>query len=239
VEEILERVIKRLKEVEEIKGDMLSKEEIAHYIDHTLLRPETTEADIRKLCEEAAEYRFFSVCVNPCYVRLAKDILGESDIKVSSVVGFPLGANKIELKEKEAELLVEDGTDEIDMVANIGKIKDNDWGYLEREITRVVNAVEGRILKVIIETALLSDSEKIYMASLVKDSGARFVKTSTGFLSEGATPYDVALLREAVGEGFGVKASGGIRTYRDAITMIRCGATRIGSSKSVDIVTGA
>ena len=215
--------------------------DIAKLIDHTLLKPEATPDDIKKLCAEALKYGFASVCVNPCYVKLVSEILKGSKVKTCCVVGFPLGANRTETKVFEAEKAIEDGVDEIDMVMNIGMLKSGNYEYVERDIQAVVNTAHkyGVLVKVILETALLTDEEKIKACILAKRANADFVKTSTGFSKGGATVGDVALMRRVVGSAMGVKASGGIRTYEQAIEMIKSGADRIGASASVKIISGA
>ena len=218
---------------------MITKRELAKLIDYTLLKPDATRDDIVRFCEEAKEYSFWSVCVNPYYVSLASEILKNSDIKVCSVVGFPLGANASEVKTYEAEKAVNDGASEVDMVMNIGALKSGDYELVKRDIRKVVERVKsqkGTIVKVIIETGLLTNDEKTLACKLVKEAGADFVKTSTGFNTHGATVHDVRLIRKTVGAHFGVKASGGIKTYEDAVKLIRAGATRIGTSSGVTII---
>lgn len=212
---------------------------ISKYIDHTILKPDTTKEAIIKVCDEAKEYGFYSVCVNPYYVSLVKDQLKDSDVKVTSVIGFPLGASVSKVKAYEASVAVEDGANEIDMVINIAALKNKEYDYVLDDIKAVVNAINGRaILKVIIENCLLNEEEKIKACELSKEAGANFVKTSTGFSSGGAKYEDVKLMREIVGADLGVKASGGVRTTEDAKLMIEAGATRIGASSSIAIVTG-
>lgn len=212
---------------------------IAKMIDHTLLKPEATEAQIKQLVNEAKKYRFASVCVQPTWVKTVKELLEEEkDIKVCTVIGFPTGATTTEVKVFEAKQAVGLGAEEIDMVINIGALKDRREAYVEEEIQAIVEAVKNRaIVKVIIETCLLTKEEKIRACTLAKNAGAHFVKTSTGFSSGGATVEDVRLMREAVGEKMGVKASGGIRDRKTAEAMIQAGATRIGTSSGVVIVT--
>ncbi|AMA72337.1 MULTISPECIES: deoxyribose-phosphate aldolase [Aneurinibacillus] len=212
---------------------------LATYIDHTLLKPETTAGMIDKLCQEAKEHRFFAVCINPYWVERAKQNLVGSDIKVATVIGFPLGASIAEVKAFEAARAIKDGADEIDMVINIGALKSGDDEAVLQDIAGVV-AVAGddALVKVIIETGLLTEEEKVRACRLSKEAGAHFVKTSTGFLGGGATVEDVALMRKTVGEEMGVKASGGVRTFEDAEAMIQAGATRIGTSGGVAIVQG-
>ena len=207
-------------------------------IDHTLLKPEATKAQIEKLCGEAAEYDFKSVCVNPYYVKYAKELLKESDVLVCTVIGFPLGQNTTEVKVSETKDAIQNGADEIDMVINIGALKSKDGDYVLNEIKEIRNACKGKTLKVIIETCLLTDEEKITACKLSKEAGADFVKTSTGFSTHGATVEDVKLMRETVGEDMGVKASGGIRDTETAFKMVEAGATRLGVSAGVEIVKG-
>ncbi|HEX9916543.1 MAG TPA: deoxyribose-phosphate aldolase [candidate division Zixibacteria bacterium] len=215
----------------------LCPKDMARFIDHTLLKPEATEKDIRKLCEEAKGYGFASVCANPIYVTLCQGLLRGSNTKTCTVVDFPLGANKTEVKVLQTKLACQDGAEELDMVANLGALKAGDLKLFEKDIKAVVDAKpEGVILKVIIETAILTDNEKKTAASIVKECGADFVKTSTGFGPAGANVGDIALLRKVVGEGIGVKASGGIRTYAQVLEMIKAGANRIGTSASVQIM---
>lgn len=217
------------------------KEDISRYIDHTNLRAYATEDDIIRLCDEAKEYGFYAVCVNPYRVRLAKERLKGTDVKVASVIGFPLGATPTEVKVFEAKKALEDGADELDMVINIGALKDGDYEYVRKDIEEVVKVAreKGAIVKVIIETCYLTDEEKVKACELAKEAGAHFVKTSTGFGTGGATVEDVRLMRKVVGPEMGVKAAGGIRTYEQAVAMIEAGATRIGTSSGVKIVEGA
>jgi deoxyribose-phosphate aldolase len=218
---------------------MLTKEQLAKLIDHTLLKPGATKDDVKRLCEEAEKYGFWSVCVNPTYVSLATDILGASDVKVCSVVGFPLGANTPEVKALEAERAVNDGASEVDMVLNVGALKSRDYELVKEDIRKVVERAKARkntVVKVIIEAGLLTDDEKVLACRLVKESGADFVKTSTGLNAPGATVEDVELMRSVVGSDFGLKASGGIRTYRDAAKLVEAGANRIGTSSGVAII---
>ncbi len=212
---------------------------IASVIDHTLLKPETTEEMIIKLCKEAEEYGFYSVCVNPNYVSLASEILGDSDVKIATVVGFPLGANTKEVKAYETRKAIEDGAHEIDMVINIGALKSKDFSKVKEDIEAVVDAAgKEAIVKVIIETCLLTDEEKVKACELAMEAGAHFVKTSTGFSTGGATVEDVKLMKSVVGDKMEIKASGGIRDYQKAMAMIEAGASRIGASASVQIVEG-
>ncbi|MCJ7457671.1 MAG: deoxyribose-phosphate aldolase [candidate division Zixibacteria bacterium] len=210
---------------------------LAPLIDHTNLKPEATPADIKRLCQEGIKYGFRTVCVNPCYVKLAAEELKGSKVKVCSVSGFPLGANRSDLKVKEAELACRDGAAEIDMVINVGALKSGDYKYAEKEIKSILKGMdEGKILKVILETSVLTEEEKIKGAQIVKESGAHFVKTSTGWGPGGATVEDVALLRKTVGKDFGVKASGLIRDYQKTLQLIQAGANRIGTSASLKIM---
>ena len=208
------------------------------YIDHTLLKPETTEAQIRKLAEEAIEYEFCSCCVNTCYVPLTHELLKNSPVKTCCVVGFPLGAMSTEAKINETVKAIADGADEVDMVINVGALKDRKLDYVREEINDLKQVVGNRILKVIIETCLLTDEEKTIACELAVEAGADFVKTSTGFSSGGAVVEDVRLMRETVGAEMGVKASGGIRSRADAEAMVAAGATRLGTSSGVKIVAG-
>ncbi len=219
---------------EEIPADL------SGYIDHTLLTPDATPADIDQLCDEAMQYGFASVCVNPVWVRRAAQRVRGSGVKVTSVVGFPLGANATEIKVMEARRALRDGAREIDMVLNIGLLKEGKHDAVRRDIARVADACRevGAVSKVIIEAGVLSDEEKVIACRLAQEARADFVKTSTGFGRGGATVYDVALMRETVGPGMGVKASGGIRTTAEAQEMIAAGATRIGASAGISIVTG-
>jgi deoxyribose-phosphate aldolase len=212
--------------------------ELNKYIDHTLLKPEATSDDIIKLCEEAKQYKFKAVCVNPCYVGLCKEHLLNSDVKIATVIGFPLGANTIESKVYETENALNNGAEEIDMVINIGKLKSGDFDYVFNEIREVVNKASERkaIVKVIIETCLLTDDEKIKACELAKKANAKFVKTSTGFSTGGATVEDVRLMKKVVGDDLEVKASGGIRDLETFRKMIEAGATRIGTSSGVKII---
>lgn len=212
--------------------------DLAKMIDHTNLKASTVKEEILKLTKEAKEYQFASVCVNPTWVELAAQELKGTDVKVCTVIGFPLGANTKEVKVYETKDAIEKGAEEIDMVINIAKLKDGDDDYVESEIAGVVEASKGKaIVKVIIETCLLTDDEKKQVCSLAVKAGADFVKTSTGFSTGGATIKDVALMKQTVGAHVGVKASGGIRSKEDAQAMVHAGATRIGASSGIAIVT--
>ncbi|NOY05772.1 MAG: deoxyribose-phosphate aldolase [Chlorobi bacterium] len=212
--------------------------DLAGYIDHTLLKQDATAKDIQCLCGEAVAYHFASVCVNPCRVRMAADFLKGSSVKVCTVIGFPLGANETETKAFEARKAIEAGADELDMVLNIGLLKDGKEEFVRKDITAVVQVAKerGAIVKVILETCLLTRDEKSRACGLCKEAGADYVKTSTGFSASGATVEDVELLRREVGADMGVKASGGIRTRQQALDMIHHGATRIGTSSGIAIV---
>jgi deoxyribose-phosphate aldolase len=213
-----------------------SPAQLARCIDHTQLKADAVENDIEKLCAEAREHRFYAVCVNGSRVELARHFLEESEVKVACVVGFPLGAMEADVKRFETEAAIESGAQEIDLVLNIGRLKEGDDKYVLRELLDVVEAAEERPVKVILETCLLTRDQKVRACHLAVESGARFVKTSTGFSTSGATIDDVKLLREAVGAEFGVKASGGIRDTETALAMIEAGATRLGTSSGVAIV---
>lgn len=216
----------------------IPSDELARMIDHTLLKPTATAAEITKLCEEARQYRFASVCVNPGWVALAAKLLQSSPVKVCTVVGFPLGATSTYAKVAETRDCIANGAGEIDMVINVGALKSKDFELVKNDIARVVEAANGRTTKVILECSLLNDEEKIKACELSKAAGADFVKTSTGFASGGATAADIALMRRVVGPTMGVKASGGIRDTAGAQEMVAAGATRIGASASVGIVKG-
>lgn len=206
------------------------------YIDHTLLKPDATLDDIYVLCNEAKEHHFMSVCINPCYVPFAKSYLEGTDVKVCTVIGFPLGTNLTRTKVDETLLAIANGADEIDMVINVGMLKAHQDEYVKEEIMLIRQACLGHILKVIIETCLLTEEEKVRACLLAKEAGADFVKTSTGFSKGGATVEDVRLMRNTVGPSMGVKASGGIRTHEDLLKMIEAGATRIGTSNGTKII---
>ena len=205
-------------------------------IDHTLLKQDATPEQIMKLCFEAKEYDFMSVCVNPAYVPLAHELLKDSDVKVCTVIGFPLGMNLTKTKVEEAMLAVNQGADEVDMVINVGMLKSENDEYVENEIRLIKESINGKLLKVIIETCLLTDDEKVKACLAAKRAGADFVKTSTGFSTGGATVHDVALMRQTVGEEMGVKASGGVRTHEDLLAMVEAGANRIGTSNGTKII---
>jgi len=214
--------------------------DLAKFIDHTLLKPDADADEIDVLCDEALEYGFASVCINPTWVKRSAERLRGSSVKVCTVIGFPLGANTPEMKAMEARRALRDGAREVDMVINVGALKSGMHAVVRSDIEKVVDAAHevGAICKVILETALLTDEEKVIASALAKQARADFVKTSTGFAGGGATVYDVALMRETVGPDMGVKASGGVRTLEDAEDMIAAGATRIGASAGVQIVGG-
>lgn len=212
--------------------------ELAKYIDNTLLKPAATAEQIRQLCKESMEMGFASVCVNPVHVALAAGALRGSDVKTCTVIGFPLGANTSAAKAFETEKAVDDGADEVDMVINIGALKVGDDAAVQEDIESVVQAAQGKTVKVIIETALLTDEEKTRACRIAVEAGADFVKTCTGFSGGAADVHDIALMRVAVGPDIGVKASGGVRTREDALALIEAGATRIGTSSGRAIVQG-
>ena len=212
---------------------------IASMIDHTLLKPDATGEMIDKLCAEAKKYEFAAVCVNPYYVSRAKELLKDTNIKVATVIGFPLGANTKEVKAFETEDAIKNGANEVDMVINIGALKSEEYDVVIDDIKSVVKVANGKaIVKVIIETCLLTEEEKIMACKLAKEAGADYVKTSTGFSTGGATVEDVKLMKEIVGDSLKIKASGGIRDYETAKAMIDAGASRIGASASIKIVEG-
>ena len=212
--------------------------ELASYIDHTLLKPDATRAQLEQLCAEAAEHQFSTVCVNGSRVELAYSLLEDSDVQVCTVVGFPLGAMDADAKRYETEAAVDAGASEIDMVMNVGRFKDGEHEYIVREIRDVVEAADDRVVKVILETCLLTNDEIAQACKLVTQAQAHFVKTSTGFGNAGATLEHVRLMRETVSQFAGVKAAGGVRNANDAQAMIEAGATRIGTSNGVAIVSG-
>lgn len=212
---------------------------IAALIDHTLLKQDATKNQIEKLCGEAKQHVFASVCVNPTWVSLSASLLKDSPVKVCTVIGFPLGASTTEVKAFETTNAIENGADEIDMVLNVGALKDGDFEYVQKDIQAVVEAAKGKVIvKVILETCLLTNEQIAKASELSKLAGADFVKTSTGFSTGGATVEAVKLMRETVGPELGVKASGGVRSLADLEAMVEAGATRIGASSGVDIVNG-
>lgn len=217
----------------------MMSQSIASMIDHTLLKPETKKEQVVTLCEEAKTYKFASVCVNPTWVKTSAELLAGSGVDVCTVVGFPLGASTPEVKAFETANAIENGATEIDMVLNIGALKDGDDALLEADMKAVVEAAKGKALtKVILETCLLTDEEKVRACEIAVKAGLDFVKTSTGFSTGNATVEDVALMRKTVGDKAGVKASGGVRSLADAEAMVEAGATRIGASAGVKIVEG-
>ena len=240
--QVVEEALRRVAEAAPPSPDArLTPQRLAGMIDHTALKPQTTEADVRRLCEEAQHHGFASVCVNPCYVRQAAADVQASPVKVCTVIGFPLGATLPGVKALEARQALAAGADEVDMVQNIGLLKSGRYADVQADVRGVVEAAQasgGALVKVILETALLTDVEKIIACVLAERAGADFVKTSTGFSTGGATPLDVALMRLAVGDRLGIKASGGIRSFEDARAVVAQGATRIGASSSVALMEG-
>ena len=214
------------------------KTQINRLIDHTLLKPDATRDQIKKLCEEAMTHHFFSVCLNPFYVSYAASLLKGSDVSVCTVIGFPLGANSTETKVFETSKAIADGADEIDMVISIGAIKNNEWDLVQKDIEEVVKAAGKKIVKVIFETCLLTDEEKIKASQIASIAGASFVKTSTGFSSGGATLKDVLLMKKNILPTMEVKASGGIRDLDSALEFINAGVTRLGTSNGIAIING-
>ena len=210
--------------------------EINKYIDHTVLKATTTPKDIEKLCNEAKEYKFYSVCVNGCYVPLCKKLLVNTDVKVAAVIGFPLGAMSTEAKVYEAKKCIEDGANEIDMVINVGMLKAKEYDYVKEEIRQIKEAIGTNVLKVIIETCYLTYDEKVKACELAVEAKADFVKTSTGFGTNGATFEDVTLMKKTVGNRAKVKASGGVKTYETAVKYIELGAERLGTSSGIQII---
>ncbi len=222
-----------------VNCENLAPADVAQYIDHTLLKADASVDDIRRICGEAKAYKTASVCVNPSYIKLVAEELKGSEVTPCCVIGFPLGATRPEVKAFETTLAVNDGAREVDMVVNVGAVKSGDWKLVQKDISAVVNAAGDRALvKVIIETCLLTDEEKVRTCTIAKLSGAHFVKTSTGFSTGGATEEDVRLMRQTVGEGIGVKASGGVRSYADALRMLKAGANRLGASAAKKILSG-
>lgn len=218
----------------------MDREQLAKMIDYTLLKPDATEDDIIKVCKEAMKYNFASICINPVYVSLTTKLLKGTAVKVCTVIGFPLGANMPEVKAFEAKNAIEKGAQEIDMVMNIGALKSGNYELVKKDMTAVIELAKERnvVMKVILECGFLTDEEKVTACKLAKEAGTDFVKTSTGFGPSGATIHDVKLLRKVVGSSIGVKAAGGIRSYEDALMLIKAGADRIGASAGVEIVEG-
>ncbi len=215
----------------------MERSKLAQMIDHTLLKATATGADIKELCQEAKEYGFGAVCVQPCYVKLAADELQGTPVKVATVIGFPLGATTSQTKAAEAKEAVKNGAAELDMVLNIGALKEGRFDYVSQDIKAVIEVANGTLVKVILETCYLTDEEIIKACQLAVSAGANFVKTSTGFGTAGAKAAQVRLMRQTVGPDIGVKASGGIRSYADAVAMVDAGASRIGASAGIDIVS--
>jgi deoxyribose-phosphate aldolase len=240
IKQITEEVIAKLgADNVNTPADAYSSSSLAKYIDHTLLKPEASQEQVRKVCDEAKKYHFASVCVNPNHIEFVARQLEGSGVMPCVVIGFPLGATLPEVKAAETSAVIMLGAKEVDMVVNIGAIKSGDWHLVKRDIEAVVSAAKGRALvKVIIETCLLTDEEKVRVCTIAKLAGADFVKTSTGFSKGGATVEDVAMMRKTVGPHMGVKASGGVRDYNSAVAMIKAGATRLGTSSGVKIVEG-
>ncbi len=241
-ENIISEILNQFKSSYKEKTELpeISESDLAKMIDHTLLKPDATESEIKKLCDEARQFNFASVCVNPCWVDYCFDQLKDTEVKVCTVIGFPLGANHTSTKLQETETAIADGAEEIDMVLNIGQLKSGNYEYVFSEIEKIANITKKNlaILKVIIETCLLTDEEKIIASIISKEAGADFIKTSTGFSKGGATLFDVALMNYAVDGKIKVKASGGIRSREDALKMIAAGASRIGTSSGVKILRG-
>ncbi len=220
-----------------MRKESILKNRINSYIDHTILKPDANEADIVKLCDEAKQHNFYAVCVNPAYIPLAVKLLADSDVKVATVIGFPLGANSTDTKAFETKNSIEAGAHEIDMVINVGKLKDNDTDYLKNDISAVVNVAKANnaLVKLIIETCLLTDEEIVLACNLAIECGVDIVKTSTGFSTSGASVEHIKIIKSIVKEDLGIKASGGVKSYEDAVAMINEGATRIGTSSGVKI----
>ncbi|MDN5343065.1 MAG: deoxyribose-phosphate aldolase [Oceanotoga sp.] len=238
LKEMIDQEIKRVNNdyIMQEKNITIEPKDMAKYIDHTVLKAETTPQDVVKLCKEAKENHFFSVCINPAYVSLAKEELENSEVKIATVIGFPLGANDTTVKAYETQIAREDGADEFDMVINVGMLKNKYYDYVLNDIKSVVEAADGKLVKVIIETCYLTKEEKIAACLLSKLAGAQFVKTSTGFGTNGATKEDVSLMKFVVGDELKVKASGGVRDFDGALTMIKNGAERIGASAGIKII---
>ncbi len=242
-EENIKKILTNFSEFEESnkKNNIkISVKNLAGMIDHTLLKPDATIAEIKQLCEEAVQHNFASVCVNPSYVESCFELIKSSNVKVCTVIGFPLGSSTTQTKSLEAEEAIKNGAEELDMVINIGRLKDKEYDYVINDIKAITDLAKRNICtsKVILETCLLLDEEKIVACLLSKEAGADFVKTSTGFSKSGATVHDVRFMKFVVGDNLQVKASGGIRSYEDAIAMINAGATRLGASAGVNIIAG-
>lgn len=243
IQKLIEEVTQEVAEAPrapEPMADSFAPADMPKYIDHTYLKPQASLEDIRRICDEAKKFKTASVCVNPSYIEFVAQQLAGTDVTPCCVVAFPLGACTPEVKAFEAFDAVQHGAREVDMVINIGAVKSGNWKLVKRDIEAVVNAVKGRAkVKVIIETCLLTDEEKVKACEAAKAAGAHFVKTSTGFSTGGATTHDIALMRKTVGPEMGVKASGGIRDYATAMAMIEAGANRIGASAGIAIVAAA
>jgi deoxyribose-phosphate aldolase len=242
-EENVKKILHDLSEFEKSKKTSkikLSSQDLASMIDHTLLKPDATLSEIKQLCEEAIQNNFASVCVNPSYVETCFDLIKSSNVKVCTVIGFPLGATTTQTKFLESEEAIKNGAEELDIVINIGRLKDKDYEYVLNDIGSIADLSIRHLCtsKVILETCLLSVEEKVIACLLSKEAGLNFVKTSTGFSKAGATVHDVSLMKFVVGDKLQVKASGGIRSYEDAIAMINAGATRLGASAGVKIIAG-
>jgi deoxyribose-phosphate aldolase len=242
-EENVNKILNEFSEFEKSKNISelnLSAQDLAGMIDHTLLKPDASIFEINQLCEEAIQNNFASVCVNPSYVETCFNLIKSSNVKICTVIGFPLGATTTQSKFLEAEEAIKNGAEELDMVINVGKLKDKDYQFVLYDLKVIADLSKKHlcISKVILETCLLSDDEKVAGCLLAKEAGLNFVKTSTGFSKSGATVHDVALMKFVVGEKLQVKASGGIRSYEDVIAMINAGATRLGASASVKIIAG-
>jgi len=250
INKISEEVISRLKKIDKTdsistndlerkNNNSITPADVARYIDHTLLKPEATEGQIKTLCEEAAKYGFYSVCINSSWVEYCAKKLRGTGVKVCAVVGFPLGAMDSRTKAYETRNAIENGADEIDMVINVGALKNGDLKMVEEDLRSVIRACRSTTTtKAIIETCLLIDDEKIIVSQLVKKTGYDFVKTSSGFSKAGATAHDIVLIRRTVGPKMGIKAAGGIHNFEEALLMIRSGATRLGASAGIKIISG-
>lgn len=239
VKQLIDRAKENLKRVKEGSRSEIKKEKLALMIDHTFLKPDARGSDIKRLLDEAIENRFWSICIPQVFVPSVAEKAKRAGVKIVTVVGFPLGYVSPQIKAEEARWSVEHGADEIDMVIHIGKAKDRKFKEIEGEIKTVVGAANGRLVKVILETALLNDEEKILAALAAEKAGADFVKTSTGFGPGGATVWDVILLKKALGKKLGIKAAGGIKSYEEAKMLIYAGATRLGTSRSIRIISEA
>ena len=215
---------------------VLNRKDIAELIDHTLLRPDASYLDIKRLCEEALQFGFYSVCINPCFIKMAKELLKDSNVRVATVIGFPLGMTLTEVKVYEAMNALLLGADEIDIAINIGALKSGDWETVRKDISDVIMATKGLIHKTIIETCYLDDNEKTRAVEIALEAGSEFIKTSTGFGPLGARVRDIRLIKSIVGDAAGIKAAGGIRTFKQVLSMLKAGATRIGTSAGVRIV---